>query len=138
MADNRFPQARSYNMSRIRSTNTKPEELVRKYLFAKGFRYRKNDRRYPGKPDIVLPKYQTIIFVHGCFWHYHEDCSYFVMPKSNVEFWKTKLKYNRNRDKENIDNLRAAGWRIIVVWERELKRKKLKERLESLIHEILE
>jgi len=137
MADNRSPQARSYNMSRIRSTNTKPEELVRKYLFAKGFRYRKNDRRYPGKPDIVLPKYRTIIFVHGCFWHYHQDCPYFVMPKSNVEFWKAKLENNQKRDEKNIEKLRAGGWQVIVVWGCELKRNKCEARLESLICEIL-
>lgn len=138
MADNRSPQARSYNMSRIHSTNTKPEELVRKYLFAKGFRFRKNDKRYPGKPDIVLPKYHTVIFVNGCFWHYHENCPYCVMPKSNVEFWKTKLEYNRNRDKKNIEKLRAAGWRVIIVWGCELKKKKREARLEALIREILE
>lgn len=79
-------ETRSYNMSRIRSTNTKPEEIVRKYLFSKGFRYRKNDKRYPGKPDIVLPKYKTIVFVNGCFWHGHTGCRYFVIPKTNTEF----------------------------------------------------
>lgn len=138
MVDNRSPQARSYNMSRIRSTNTKPEESVRKYLFAKGFRYRKNDRRYPGKPDLVLQKYRTIIFVHGCFWHYHEDCPCFVMPKSNVEFWRTKLENNRKRDIRNIENLRAAKWRVIVVWGCELRRKERETRLEALMREILE
>ncbi|UQZ90579.1 very short patch repair endonuclease [Deltaproteobacteria bacterium Smac51] len=137
MADNRSPQARSYNMSRIRSTNTKPEEVVRKYLFAKGFRYRKNDRRYLGKPDIVLPKHRTMVFVHGCFWHYHENCPHFVMPKSNVEFWQSKLEGNRNRDKKNIQKLRAAKWRVIVVWECELKGITGEARLESLINEIL-
>lgn len=137
MADNRSPQARSYNMSRIRSTNTKPEELVRKYLFAKGFRYRKNDRRYLGKPDIVLPKHGTIVFVHGCFWHYHENCSHFVMPKSNVAFWQAKLEGNRNRDRKNIQELRAAKWRVIVVWECELKNTTRHARLESLVNEIL-
>lgn len=138
MVDNRSPQARSYNMSRIRSKNTKPEELVRKHLYSKGFRYRKNDRRYPGKPDIVLPKYRTIIFVHGCFWHYHEDCPCFVMPKSNVEFWKTKLENNQKGDRKNTERLRADGWRIIIVWGCELKREKREARLESLIREILE
>ena len=79
--------ARSYNMSRIRGKDTKPEMLVRKYLFSRGFRFRKNDKRYPGRPDIVLPKYRTVVFVNGCFWHGHEGCKYFVWPKSNVEFW---------------------------------------------------
>lgn len=137
MTDNLSPQARSYNMSRIRSTNTKLEELVRKYLFAKGFRYRKNDRRYLGKPDIVLPKHRTIVFVHGCFWHYHENCPYCVMPKSNTEYWRPKLENNRNRDRKNIDELRAAGWRVIVVWECELKGKTSDARLESLASEII-
>lgn len=136
MADNRSPQARSYNMSRIRSTNTKPEELVRRFLFAQGFRFRKNDRRYPGKPDIVLPKYRTMVFVHGCFWHYHANCPFFVMPKSNVDFWKAKLEYNRSRDQANIVKLRAAGWRVIVVWECEIKKAVRQERLTRLSREI--
>lgn len=88
MADVHTPEQRRYNMSRIRSKNTKPEELVRKYLFSKGFRYRKNDARLPGKPDIVLPKYKTVIFVNGCFWHAHKGCKYFVWPKNNADFWK--------------------------------------------------
>lgn len=137
MPDNRSPQARSYNMSRIHSTNTKPEEIVRKNLFAQGFRYRKNDRRYPGKPDIVLPMYHTVIFVHGCFWHYHKDCPYFVMPKSNVQFWEPKLENNRYRDQKNIEELCAAGWRVIIVWECELKNRTREARLATLVSEIL-
>jgi DNA mismatch endonuclease (patch repair protein) len=116
MADNRSPKARSYNMSRISNTNTKLEMMVRKFLFSKGFRFRKNDCRYPGRPDIVLPKHHTIIFVHGCFWHSHDDCPYFVMPKSNLEFWQTKLEATRKRDQSNIKKLRSDGWRVIVVW----------------------
>jgi DNA mismatch endonuclease (patch repair protein) len=137
MADNRSPESRSYNMSRIPSTNTKPEETVRKYLFSKGLRFRKNDRRYPGKPDIVLPKYHVTVFVHGCFWHYHEDCPYCVLPKSNVEFWVSKLEYNRNRDRSNVEKLRLLGWRVIEVWECELKKNRREARLCSLINEIL-
>lgn len=91
MADVHTPEQRSYNMSRIRNKNTKPEELVRKYLFSQGFRYRKNDSRLPGKPDIVLPKYKTVIFVNGCFWHGHEGCRYFVWPKTMLSFGKRKL-----------------------------------------------
>ena len=87
-------KTRSYNMSRIKGKNTKPEEIVRKYLFSKGFRYRKNDKRLPGTPDIVLPKYKTVIFVNGCFWHGHEGCKYFVWPKNNADFWKKKLEDN--------------------------------------------
>lgn len=124
-------------MSRIRSTDTKPEVLVRKYLFAQGFRFRKNDRRYPGKPDIVLPKYRTVVFVHGCFWHHHVNCPYFAMPKSNVDFWKAKLEYNQNRDKTNFEKLRAAGWRVIVVWECEIKKAVREERLVRLSRDII-
>ena len=95
------PKVRSYNMSRNRGKGTKPEETVRKFLFANGLRYRKNDRRLPGTPDIVLPKYKTVVFVNGCFWHGHEGCRYFVWPKSNPEFWKEKIEANIRRDKEN-------------------------------------
>jgi len=121
MSDVHPSEVRSYNMSRIRNKDTKPEELVRKYLFSKGFRYRKNDARLPGKPDIVLPKYKTVIFVNGCFWHKHEGCRYFVWPKNNAEFWKEKIEKNATRDAQNYDLLQKAGWRVIVIWECELK-----------------
>ena len=114
-------QTRSYNMSQIKSKNTKPEELVRKYLFSQGFRYRKNDKRLPGSPDIVLPKYKTVIFVNGCFWHGHEGCKYFVWPKSNREFWKSKIETNIARDKKKKSLLEELGWKVFVVWECELK-----------------
>jgi DNA mismatch endonuclease (patch repair protein) len=116
-------KTRSYNMSRIKGKNTKPEELVRKYLFAQGFRYRKNDKRLPGSPDIVLPKYKTVIFVNGCFWHAHTGCKYFVWPQNNAAFWKEKIQNNIIRDKKNYDKLREMGWQIIVIWECELKPK---------------
>lgn len=122
MADVHTPGQRSYNMSQIRGKNTKPEELVRKYLFSQGFRYRKNDPRLPGKPDIVLPKYKTVIFVNGCFWHGHEGCRYFVWPKNNAEFWKAKISGNIQRDAQSIRLLRDQGWNVIVVWECELKK----------------
>lgn len=122
MADVHTPEQRSYNMSRIRNKNTKPEELVRKHLFSKGFRYRKNDPRLPGKPDIVLPKYKTVIFVNGCFWHGHEGCRYFVWPKSNAEFWKAKISGNIEHDQRTYTHLQKLGWRVIVVWECELKK----------------
>ena len=99
--DNRSKEARSRNMSRIPSKNTKPEETVRKYLFSQGFRYRKNVSNLPGKPDIVLPKYKTVVFVNGCFWHAHQDCKWFVPPKSNSEFWQHKFMYNIERDERN-------------------------------------
>lgn len=138
MADNHSPEIRSYNMSRIRSRNTKPEEIVRKYLFSKGLRYRKNDKRYAGKPDIVLPKYRTIIFVNGCFWHCHSGCPDFVVPKSNKKYWLPKLERNRLRDKANEESLKQEGWRVIVVWECELKKQNRQERLEELYNEIVQ
>jgi DNA mismatch endonuclease (patch repair protein) len=123
-------------MSRIRSGNTKPEEIVRKYLFSRGLRYRKNDKRYPGKPDIILPKYRIAIFVNGCFWHCHEGCPDFVMPKSRLDYWKPKLEHNRQRDVENISALCGEGWCVIIVWECELKKKVRNERLAQLYEEI--
>ena len=132
MADVHTPEQRSYNMSRIRNKDTKPEELVRKYLYSQGFRYRKNDTRFPGNPDIVLPKYKTIIFVNGCFWHAHEGCKYFVWPKNNEKFWKKKITSNVKRDKCNIEALTSAGWRVITIWECELKAAKRHETLEAL------
>lgn len=120
MADKHSKEVRSYNMSRIRSRDTKPEEIVRKYLFAQGFRYRKNDVKLPGKPDVVLPKYRTVVFVNGCFWHHH-DCRYFVWPQSNAEFWKEKIMHNVERDQRNIRNLETRGWKTITVWECDLK-----------------
>jgi DNA mismatch endonuclease, patch repair protein len=117
MADNHSKEVRSYNMSKIRSKNTKSEEVVRKYLFSKGLRYRKNDKRYPGHPDIVLPKYKTVIFVNGCFWHMHEGCNKFVMPKSNADYWIPKLTRNKQRDMQNISQLKDDDWNIITVWE---------------------
>lgn len=133
MADVHSAETRSYNMSRIRSKDTKPEELVRKYLFSKGFRYRKNDVRLPGKPDIVLPKYKVVIFVNGCFWHGHDGCRYFVWPKNNSEFWKKKIVGNMVRDQKNYALLRELGWRVFVVWECKLKQSIIKETLDSLI-----
>ena len=136
MADNHTPEVRSFNMSRIRSRDTAQEEAVRKYLFSKGFRYRKNDRRYPGKPDIVLPRYKTAIFINGCFWHMHEGCRYAVLPKSNKEYWEPKLQRNKERDKKNISQLEEAGWNVIVIWECELKKNVFEERMKNLCNEI--
>lgn len=132
MADVHAPEVRSYNMSRIKGKDTKTEEIVRKYLFSKGFRYRKNVASLPGKPDIVLPKYKTCILVNGCFWHMHEGCRYFVWPKNNADFWKKKITGNVERDKNNIDKLQSAGWQVIVVWECQLKLAKRQETLEAL------
>lgn len=137
MADVHTPEQRSYNMSRIRCKDTKPEELVRKFLFSQGFRYRKNDTKLPGKPDIVLPKYRTVIFVNGCFWHGHQGCRYFVWPKNNAEFWEKKIKENIHRDEGNHALLREQGWRVIEVWECELKSTAQKKRLDQLCTEII-
>lgn len=119
-------------MSCIHGKDTKPEELVRKYLFSKGFRYRKNDVRLPGKPDVVLPKYRTVIFINGCFWHKHEGCRYFSWPKNNAAFWKEKILGNVKRDQKNQEDLRNLGWRVLVVWECELKNESRMQTLERL------
>lgn len=132
MADIKSKESRSYNMSRIKGKGTKPEELVRKYLFSRGFRYRKNDKRLPGSPDIVLPKYRTVIFVNGCFWHKHEGCKYFVWPRDNAEFWKEKIQANVMRDERKQTELIAQGWNVIIVWECELKKARREETLTSL------
>lgn len=135
MADNHSKEVRSMNMSRIRSTNSKPEEIVRKYLFSKGFRYRKNVKKLPGCPDIVLSKYKTVIFVNGCFWHKH-DCPRFVWPSSNQDYWIPKIQRNIERDRLNAAELQKKGWHIITVWECELKKKNRELRLERLLSEI--
>jgi DNA mismatch endonuclease (patch repair protein) len=123
---------RSFNMSRIRSKETQPEIIVRKYLFSQGFRYRKNVRNLPGKPDIVLPKYRTIIFINGCFWHGHEGCSKFILPKTNAEFWSNKISTNKNRDQLNYTLLANLGWNVIVIWECQLSTSNCKDTLEAL------
>ena len=137
MSDNLTKKVRSYNMSQIRSENTKPECIVRKYLFSKGLRYRKNDKRYPGKPDILLPRHKTVIFVNGCFWHMHENCQYFVMPKTNVEYWQTKLERNRERDLQIYDQYVQMKWNVIVVWECELISQNRKSKLDKIYEEIV-
>lgn len=127
MADIKSPEARSFNMSKIRGKNTKPELMVRKFLFKNGFRYRIHNDKLPGKPDIVLPRYKTVIFVNGCFWHAHEGCKDFVWPRSNEAFWKDKIKINVARDNANYEKLRSLGWNVIVCWECQLKNKAKRE-----------
>lgn len=122
MSDSISPEHRSWNMSRIRGKDTKIEVKVRKYLFSKGYRFRKNDKRYPGKPDVVLPKYHTVIFVNGCFWHQHEGCKNATMPKTRTDFWKEKLGRNVANDRKNVHLLEEAGWRVITLWECELEK----------------
>lgn len=123
MSDTLTKAKRSWNMSRVKGKDTKFEILVRKYLFAKGFRFRKNDARYPGKPDIVLPKYNTVIFINGCFWHGHKGCKKAAIPKSNTEFWQRKLHNNVVNDQINNKLLCEKGWNVIVLWECELIKK---------------
>lgn len=127
MADIKSPADRSRNMAAIKGKDTKPEMIVRKYLFSRGLRFRVQVRKLPGTPDIVLPKYKTVIFVNGCFWHGHNGCKYFRLPKSNVEFWKEKIERNIERDKESMQALFDLGWKVVRVWECELRNKANRE-----------
>ena len=127
---------RSEIMAKVSSKDTKPEVLVRKYLFSKGFRYRKNVKELTGKPDIVLSKYKTIIFIYGCFWHGHRKCKAAELPTSNVEYWTNKISSNITRDIQHREKLELLGWKVITIWECELKAKNRKERLELLLYEI--
>ncbi|MGN6475773.1 MAG: very short patch repair endonuclease [Flavipsychrobacter sp.] len=133
MADVHDKATRSYNMSRIKGKDTKPEMLVRKFLHSKGFRYRLHVRDLPGKPDIVLPKYKTVIFVHGCFWHGHEGCKYFVVPKTKTDWWLNKINGNIANDQKAVSALEKDGWKIITLWECELKPVTIENTLKSLL-----
>ena len=128
------PEQRHKNMAAIRASSTKPEIIVRKYLWGHGFRYRLNHKRLPGKPDIVLRKYRTCIFVNGCFWHKHEGCKYFVIPKTRTEFWLNKVNRNQERDIEVKKKLASMGWHSITIWECELKSNKKDATLQSLVY----
>lgn len=121
-------------MAAIKGKDTKPEMIVRKYLFSRGLRFRVQVRKLPGTPDIVLPKYKTAIFVNGCFWHGHEGCKYFRLPKSNVEFWKEKIERNIERDRESMQALLDLGWKVIRVWECELRNKANREEILNKIY----
>lgn len=129
------PETRSFNMSKIRGKDTKPEIIVRKWLWTHGFRYRLHRKDLPGNPDIVLPKYNTVIFVHGCFWHRHKNCRYATTPKTRKNFWMEKFEGNIQRDKKNQAKLRKLGWKVIVIWECELFKgdKKLMKLIEILL-----
>ena len=135
MADIHSPEVRSYNMSRIKSKDTKPELLVRKFLHSSGFRFRLHDKKLPGKPDLVLKKYKTVVFVNGCFWHGHEGCKYSELPKTRAEFWRNKIGKNKESDILNIRELQQNGWKVITVWQCEL-RKNIDERLNLLTDQI--
>lgn len=133
MADVHTKAQRSYNMSRIKGKDTKPEMLVRRFLHANGFRYKLHDKTLPGKPDIVLPKYKTVIFIHGCFWHGHTNCKYFVVPKTRTEWWLNKIHGNQENDIKSSKALKKDGWSIITIWECKLKANKLENTLSSLL-----
>ena len=136
MADVHDKKTRSYNMSRIRAKDTKPEMLVRRFLHAQGFRYRLHDKKLPGKPDIVLPKYKTVIFIHGCFWHGHEGCKLFKIPKTRTEWWVNKIGVNKANDVKVVKALNKAGWKIIILWTCDLKSKKIAKTHLSLINKL--
>ena len=138
MPDKLTPSQRHRCMSRIRGKNTKPEILVRKGLHARGFRFRLNNRKLPGSPDIVLPKYGVAIMVNGCFWHGHKGCRYATRPKTNIEFWETKIARNQHRDEVTAAHLEALGWTVITVWECELRKNAgMNEKLDALAAEIV-
>ena len=138
MPDTMTQEQRSRSMEAIRGKDTKPEMLVRKFLFAKGLRFRVCDCKLPGKPDIVLPKYRTVIFIDGCFWHGHDDCKYSQTPKTNTEFWKNKIHTNRLRDCKNEADLINAGWNVIRLWECKIRHKATRmEFLENLYERII-
>mgnify|MGYP003498922919 FL=1 len=137
MSDTLSQTQRSYNMSRIRGKNTKPEILVRKGLHARGFRFRLHNKKLPGSPDIVLPKYGVAIMVNGCFWHGHKGCRYATKSKTNIEFWETKIARNRHRDEVTTAHLEALGWAVMTIWECELRNtSQLDDRLDALAEEI--
>jgi DNA mismatch endonuclease (patch repair protein) len=136
MADVHDKETRSYNMSRIKGKDTKPELLVRKFLFANGFRYKLHDKNLPGKPDIVLPKYKTVIFVQGCFWHGHDNCKYASVPKTRTEWWLNKINGNKQKDIINIRKLSLAGWKVICIFECSLKKNNKDKSLTNIINRL--
>lgn len=121
MTDVHNKKTRSYNMSKIRGKDTKPEIIVRKFLFGNGFRYKLHDKMLPGKPGLVFPKYKTVVFIHGCFWHGHDGCKYFVVPKTRRKWWLEKINRNKQLDTENSGKLKKLGWKILTVFECKLK-----------------
>ncbi len=138
MSDVHDKQTRSFNMSRIRSKNTKPELIVRKFLFSNGFRFRIHVKSLPGTPDIVLPKYKAVIFIHGCFWHGHENCRYFVVPKTRTDWWLNKIRRNKQLDSDNFRNLTKQGWKIITIFGCELKQHIRNQTLKRIETELLQ
>lgn len=133
MADVHSKEVRSYNMSRIKGKNTRPELLVRKFLFSQGIRYRLHDKKLPGKPDMVFSKYKTVLFIHGCFWHGHEGCKYYVVPKTRTDWWLQKINRNKEADESAIEKLTKLGWKVIVVFECDLKGEKKEKSLLKIL-----
>ena len=136
MADNHSPDQRHRNMAAIHSASTKPELKLRHALWRLGFRYRLNAKRLPGSPDIVLPKYRTVIFIHGCFWHGHKGCKYYTIPKTNTAFWTAKISRNQERDQKVWRDLESMGWSVVIVWECQLKKANLQETIDRVESEI--
>ncbi len=136
--DNLSADDRHKNMSHIKAKNTKPEKQIRSALFKAGFRYRICDKRYPGKPDLIFPKYYAVVFINGCFWHSHEGCRYFVFPKSNQVYWKNKLETNKHRDSENLKYYQDQCWRVCLVWECSIRGKGSKQKIEQVTNQIIE
>lgn len=134
MTDTFSQGKRSWVMSRIRSGNTSPEKIVRSYLHTHGLRFRLHRKDLPGKPDIVLSRFKTVVFVHGCFWHQCPRCKSGRLPKSNLTYWQTKLKKNQDRDKQNIKSLKSLGWKVIVIWECQIKEKDIDRLIIRKIH----
>jgi DNA mismatch endonuclease (patch repair protein) len=137
MVDTVSKEKRSEIMSKIRGVNTKPEIMVRQYLFSKGFRYTLHNKSLAGRPDISLKKYNCLIFINGCFWHGHLNCKIFSMPKTNKKFWQNKIETNINRDKRNLKELKRLGWKVIVIWECQLKNKRREKTLQRLVKAIV-
>ena len=136
MADVHSKAIRSFNMSKIKGKDTKPEMLVRKFLHANGFRYRLHVKDLPGKPDIVLPKYKTVVLVNGCFWHGHKRCKYFVIPKTRTDWWTEKLNKNIENDNKSVKALKKLGWKVIIIWECSLKPAMVEKTINTLLKKI--
>ena len=136
MADVHTRQQRSYNMSQIKAKNTKPEMIVRKFLHAQGLRYKLHDKTLPGKPDLVLPKYKTVLFIDGCFWHGHANCKDYVVPKTRTEWWLNKINRNKSNDANAVKALRKEGWTVISIWECDLKSAIREKTLQKILRNI--
>jgi DNA mismatch endonuclease (patch repair protein) len=137
MTDVHDKKTRSFNMSQIKGINTKPELLVRQFLFSNGFRFRLYDKNLPGRPDIILPKFKTVIFVHGCFWHGHNNCKYFTIPKTRTKWWREKINRTKENDLANELELSKRGWQVIIIYECELKKKVLESCLNNVTRQII-